>query len=256
MSSRAELDNFVLKFHQLRSQGITAHLELDTHAGQAWVGLKVMLGNVQQQHHPNSKPSRNRSPSYFRRQERRKAARAADAESQTVNAEEAQTKSSDSLTAVEASKAKIDTEKASKDLREADKASETQFMCELCDFVSNRESGYKIHMSRKHATIEQLDGNIEDVNDSKYSDEMWSKELEENDEFIENYLMTGELDCCEAIETLQFVLSPYSLQSKSLSSKQRGLEVLHLLDKYQRLIDAERGPGAFLECSPWRDLVG
>ena len=93
-------------------------------------------------------------------------------------------------------------------------------MCELCDFVSNRESGYKIHMSRKHATIEQLDGNIEDVNDSKYSDEMWSKELEENDEFIENYLMTGELDCCDAIETLQFVLSPYSLQSKSLSSKQ------------------------------------
>ena len=127
---------------------------------------------------------------------------------------------------------------------------------ELCDFVTNRESGYKIHMSRKHATIEQLDGNIEDVNDSKYSDEMWSKELEENDEFIENYLMTGELDCCDAIETLQFVLSPYCLQSKSLSSKQRGLEVLHLLDKYQRLIDAERGPGAILECSPWCDLVG
>ena len=255
-----ELSSFISKFHQLRRAGLTAHLDVDTCAGKAWVGLRVMLDPVQ---HPNSwdQPHnvpnlRRRSPSYFRRQERRKAARAADAESQTVNAEEAQTKSSDSLTAVEASKAKIDTEKASKDLKEADKASETQFMCELCDFVSNRESGYKIHMSRKHATIEQLDGNIEDVNDSKYSDEMWSKELEENDEFIENYLMTGELDCCEAIETLQFVLSPYSLQSKSLSSKQRGLEVLHLLDKYQRLIDAERGPGAFLECSPWRDLVG
>ena len=85
MSSRAELDNFVLKFHQLRSQGFTAHLELDTHAGQAWVGLKVMLGNVQQQHKPNPKPSRNRSPSYFRRQEKRKAARAAAAESQTTH---------------------------------------------------------------------------------------------------------------------------------------------------------------------------
>ena len=44
-------------------------------------------------------------------------------------------------------------------------------------------------MRRKHGNIEQLDGNIEDVNDSKYSDEMWSKELEENDEFIENYLI-------------------------------------------------------------------
>ena len=251
--SKSELENFVNKFHQLRQAGYTAHLDVDTHAGQSWVGLRVMLGPAPMKY---AQKKQHRSPSYLRRQERRKAARAADAESQTVNAEEAQTKSSDSLTALEASKAKIDTEKASKDLREADKASETQFMCELCDFVSNRESGYKIHMSRKHATIEQLDVNIEDVNDSKYSDEMWSKELEENDEFIENYLMTGELDCCEAIETLQFVLSPYSLQSKSLSSKQRGLEVLHLLDKYQRLIDAERGPGAFLECSPWRDLVG
>ena len=56
-----------------RSRGFTAHLELDTHAGQAYVGLKVMLGNVQQQHpsNSNSKPSRKRSPSYFRRQERR-----------------------------------------------------------------------------------------------------------------------------------------------------------------------------------------
>ena len=253
MSSKAELDNFILKFHQLRSQGFTAHLDLDTHAGQAWVGLKVMLGHVQQQHHPNSKPSRNRSPSYFRRQEKRKAARAADAESQTtpdVNLVNIATAEGAFSSKDANRKCLIETVPSTKQATE-----KVSFKCELCDFVSNRESGLKIHTTRKHPTIEQLDGNIEDVNDSKYSDEMWSKELEENDEFIENYLMTGELDCCDAIETLQFVLSPYSLQSKSLSSKQRGLEVLHLLDKYQRLIDAERGPGAFLKCSPWRDLV-
>ena len=33
------------------------------------------------------------------------------------------------------------------------------FRCEICDFKSNRETGLRIHMSRKHATIEQVDGN-------------------------------------------------------------------------------------------------
>ena len=32
----------------------------------------------------------------------------------------------------------------------------------LCDCVSNRESGLKIHTTRKHPTIEQLDGSLED----------------------------------------------------------------------------------------------
>ena len=39
-----ELDNFVRKFHQLWNDGLTAHLDLDTHAGTAWVGLRVQLG--------------------------------------------------------------------------------------------------------------------------------------------------------------------------------------------------------------------
>ena len=52
--SRSELDNFISKFHQLRSKGFTAHLDIDTHAGNAWVGLRVMLGNVKQQHQVNS----------------------------------------------------------------------------------------------------------------------------------------------------------------------------------------------------------
>ena len=44
-------------------------------------------------------------------------------------------------------------------------------------------------MTRKHATIEQLDGNIEEVDDS--SD--WHEMLERHDDFIEKYLMAGEL---------------------------------------------------------------
>ena len=68
----AELKSFIQKFKQLRGAGLTAHLDLDTHAGQAWVGLRVMLNPVKL---TKEKPQKYRSPSYFRRQERRKAAR-------------------------------------------------------------------------------------------------------------------------------------------------------------------------------------
>ena len=248
--SRSELDNFVYKFHQLRSRGFTAHLDLDTHARKAWVGLRVMLGNVQQQHQVNSK-SRNRSPSYFRRQERRKAARAA-AESQNlpnnVSAEEA-TNSSNNIS----SKCLIETvPNASNDKKPTEKVS---FECDQCDFVSNRQAGLKIHTTRKHATIEQLDGNIEYFN----IDKGWREDLERNDEFIESYLMTGEIspeingyEINEFKELVQFVLSPHSHQSRTLISVQLGSEVLLLLESR---IDAKDGPGSFIHYSPWRDMV-
>ena len=44
--SITELDTFVRKFHQLWNDGFTAHLDMDTHAGNAWVGLRVNLGQV------------------------------------------------------------------------------------------------------------------------------------------------------------------------------------------------------------------
>jgi hypothetical protein len=44
--SATDLDSFVKKFHQLLSEGLTALLDLDTHAGNAWVGLRVQLGQV------------------------------------------------------------------------------------------------------------------------------------------------------------------------------------------------------------------
>ena len=53
--SRSEFDTFFSKFHQLRRRGFTAHLDLDTHAGKAWVGLRVKVSNVQRQHQENSK---------------------------------------------------------------------------------------------------------------------------------------------------------------------------------------------------------
>ena len=56
--------------------------------------------------------------------------------------------------------------------------SEQEFPCLLCYFVSNWANGLKVHMTRKHPNIVQIDGNHadnEDVEDEKYSstDHYW-----------------------------------------------------------------------------------
>ena len=53
-------------------------------------------------------------------------------------------------------------------------------------------------------------------------------------------------------ELVQFVLSPHSHQSRTLTSVQLGSEVLLLLESR---IDAKDGPGSFIHYSPWRDMV-
>ena len=100
-------------FHQLWKAGDTAHLDLDIHAGQAWIGLRTPLGHSgQPRQYPPQTPTHRQypprspthlSPSYFCRQERRKAAKAADATLTNTNetpAEEADfdTKRNETLT--------------------------------------------------------------------------------------------------------------------------------------------------------------
>ena len=72
-----ELDTFVLKFHQLWKAGHTAHLDLDTCAGKAWVGLRVQLGHVPGPPHHELHPTfvkKKDTPSRQRRRARRAAA--------------------------------------------------------------------------------------------------------------------------------------------------------------------------------------
>ena len=77
-----ELDTFVRKFHQLWNDGLTAHLDLDTHAGNAWVGLRVQLGQVPGPPHQQAQPvpqqvhRKFESLSRQRRRAKREAARA------------------------------------------------------------------------------------------------------------------------------------------------------------------------------------
>ena len=184
-----ELQSFVFKFNQLWKAGVSAHLDLDTHAGQAWVGLRMQLG-----HHPDPvhhhqphhfKPQRShRGPAYIRRQNRRKAARAAGVvpevvvseaeqalENKNKNAEEACKKNeteevnNEEKNAEEATAKKSDTEEESTPIDE-----ETDYSCAICDFKSEWKNGLEIHMSRKHGKIEQLDGAIDDsqIDDERY----------------------------------------------------------------------------------------
>ena len=74
-----ELQSFVMKFHQLKNAGFTAHLDLHAHHGECWVGLRAQLGQAGQQppqhRHQQQRPRLRRSPAYARRQEKRQAAR-------------------------------------------------------------------------------------------------------------------------------------------------------------------------------------
>ena len=71
--SRNKLENFVNKFNQLRQAGYSAHLDVDTHAGQAWIELRVLLGPGPMKYTDKKPQKQHRIPSYLRRQERRKS---------------------------------------------------------------------------------------------------------------------------------------------------------------------------------------
>jgi hypothetical protein len=82
-----ELETCVQKFHQLWSAGHIAHLDMETHTGIAWVGLRVQLGHapgiLHQQPHPQPFQivyKKKDSPSRQRRRTRRAAARQDSAE--------------------------------------------------------------------------------------------------------------------------------------------------------------------------------
>ena len=158
-------------------------------------------------HHPPPlhNPSRQRGPSYRRRQERCQAVRASvasDSASPTEKVSDEYPKE-DSVAAVEAnSEQNIDDTNFSAKKEEngekdtcANSADQVGgFKCKICDFQSTWKNGLKVHMSRNHADIEQLDSIAAD-----------DKYLE-----TEMYWKTGKLttifqsflDCNEILETI------------------------------------------------------
>ena len=67
-----EIDSFIRKFRQLWGAGMDAHLDLETHAGSAWIGLKLNLGELTPKLE-NEFQLKRASPSRLRRRERRAA---------------------------------------------------------------------------------------------------------------------------------------------------------------------------------------
>ena len=80
MVEEYEINSCIVKFKQLWKSGLSAHLDLDTSAGKAWVGLRLQLGDSphpqhhQEDHHQHQQKSRD-SPTKERRRNRRASLR-------------------------------------------------------------------------------------------------------------------------------------------------------------------------------------
>ena len=112
-----------------------------------------------------------RSPAYYRRQERRKAAKTADAavaasvEVTDLEPSAGKVNGDDFLNMILAETAEIGN---SSDKNEISAVEAETFPCEICDFESNWTNGLKIHMSRRHSRIEQIGGNFDSEGDENY----------------------------------------------------------------------------------------
>ena len=87
----AELNSFLYKFHQLSFSGLEAHLDLHSHAGNAWVGLRLNLGKVPSPWFESNKNYN--SPS----RQKRRAKRAAEREAKRNESEPTEKVDDDSL---------------------------------------------------------------------------------------------------------------------------------------------------------------
>ena len=166
----ADIDLFVRNFKELWKSGRSAHLNLDTHAGEAWIGLRVRLGHPGQHHHRHEPERKTRnSPSRQRRRLRRAAAREKVAEEAIYGTEVAENAATDATTNEENACTTEVAEEVTDNVVEI----ETEFPCDLCDFKSKWQNGISIHMARKHSKIEQLDGNNSVSEASEEDDEKW-----------------------------------------------------------------------------------
>ena len=181
-----ELDSFVTKFRNLCLAGFQATLTCEAVDGKASVTLKAALGPIPPSFHGHGQHPghQHRGPSYQRRQERRQAARKAAGQVPSSTGEvDDHPPPNDAALADEARYVSAAGEQADQasnlpvedPTEEAEQADE-EFPCQICDFVSNWQNGLKVHMTRKHENIAQVDGNTD-------SDDFGDKEYLETDRY-------------------------------------------------------------------------
>ena len=130
-----ELDSFVRKFHQLWNTGLNAHLNLDAHAGNAWVSLHLQLGHAPGPlHHHQPVPTFVPGGARIRWREKRAAAR---------------------KSAEEATKAAENLELNAKETKKAEDISKTETVeIEKDEIVINKETTEKVNMEAKAAQVQ------------------------------------------------------------------------------------------------------
>ena len=154
----------------LWKSGIGAHLNIDTHAGEAWVGLRVRLGHApgppHHQVHPQTREKSRNGPSRQRRRDRRaqeriqvqEAEEASKVESENVDAENAAvSEEGEKEPGVSNSTAEVVEDNLS------DKSSNAEaYSCNLCDARLSSLRAIRTHEGKKHkvtgSPIPQVDG--------------------------------------------------------------------------------------------------
>ena len=159
----AELDSFVHKFKHLWHSGVNAHLDVHTHAGQAWVSLHAHLGQAPSPSYHQVYPSHRRkeTPSRQRRRARR-------AEERKKKAEEAPKKATENVD-TEAAKA-IQPLSENDDFENLEKEQQVQVLSdELCpddiynqaESESNEETAFRCVECRMwFLPTSHIDGNV------------------------------------------------------------------------------------------------
>jgi hypothetical protein len=177
MAGLSELNSFVGIFLNLWQSGCDASLNLKTRDGKATINLQLGLGQAPPPPSSQPPPRHVPGPSRQRRTQRRALAReqAVQAKSK-YNVEEVAENTNAEVDNDKSESAEIATDEVVQD--KSDKSAEQakkDLPCLICDFVSSWETSLQIHMTKKHSTVEQVDGNatLNDdnlVEDDKYSD--------------------------------------------------------------------------------------
>jgi hypothetical protein len=151
-----EVESFVQKFKNLWKSGFSAHLDLDTHSGQAWVGLRVRLGH----HHQVQQPRKARNgPSRQRRRARR-----ADARKENVEDVETASEAVEAMVTIDAEEANENSEPV------AEEAKENLEPVVAEEAISESNADKSVEIVAEDATAENDDKDTTVVNESATSD--------------------------------------------------------------------------------------